>query len=67
VSVGRGRFQRIVRDMQKDAHQIVARLFGRNREASLVDDLAKGRGRKLEAGGKIALRNYREVVARQRR
>ena len=70
VAVGRRRLQhrlRLVRDVQVDAVQIVARLLGRDGEAGLVDDLAERRGRQLEAGRQIALGDHREIVARQRR
>ncbi len=70
VAVGRGRLEhrlRLVGDVEEDAVQIVARLFGRDGEAGLVDDLAKGRGGKLEAGRQVALGDHREIVARQGR
>ena len=59
--------QLVVDDVQEDAHQIIARLFARDGEARLVDDLAKRRRRKLEARRKLAFGNHREIVARQRR
>ena len=70
VAVGRRRLQhrlRLVGDVQVDAVQIVTRLLGRDGEAGLVDDLAQGRGRQLEAGRQLALGDHREIVARQRR
>ena len=68
VAVGRRRLQhrqRIVRHMQEDAVEVIARFLGGNREACLVDDLFERVRRKLEADGKLALGNDREIVTRE--
>ena len=67
VAVGRGGAQLVVDDVEEDPHQIIARLLAGDGEARLLDDLAKRRGGKLEAGRKLALGDHREIVARQRR
>ena len=69
VAVGRGGLSTgcVVGDVEEDAVQIIARFFGRDGEAGLVDDLAERRGGQLEAGRQLALGDHREIVARQRR
>ena len=67
VAVGRRRAQLVVDDVEEDAHQIIARLLGRDREARLLDDLAERRCGQLEARRQLALGDHREIVARERR
>ncbi len=52
--------------MDEDAVEIIARLFGRDREARLVDDLLERFGRQLELGRQIALGDHREIVLGER-
>src|SRR3546814_13098711 len=53
--------------MQEDTVEIVARFLGRDREACAVDHLRQRGRRDLEAGGQLALGNYRKIIARQGR
>src|SRR3546814_18917260 len=58
---------RIVGDMEEDAVEIIPRLFGRDREARLVNDLLERLGGQLERRRQFALGDDREIVPRQRR
>src|SRR3546814_1633943 len=53
--------------MEEDAVEIIPRLFGRDREARLVNDLLERLGGQLERRRQFALGDDREIVPRQRR
>src|SRR3546814_8320091 len=66
VAVGRGGLQNglaVIRHMEINAVEIIARLFGRDGEARLVDDLLERFGGQFEAGRQVAFGDRREVVA----
>src|SRR5207248_11304043 len=60
VTVSRRGPHLVVDHVEEDAHQIIARFLGRDGETRLLDDLAEGRRRQLEASGKLTLGDYGE-------
>ncbi len=69
MAVGRGSLEHrlaVIRHMEENAVQIIARFLGRDREARLVDDRFQRFRRQFELRRQFAFGNDREIVARQR-
>lgn len=70
VPVGRRRLEDrliLVRDVEEDAVEVIARFLGRDGEPGAVDQFGDGARGQFETRRQIALDDHREIVARQGR